>query len=438
MVVTLRRLMQKALCPCGTVFSLLLVSGSVFAQGTNSGLVGLREAYFMIWGGLGLVPAFMLLGAFAVSLKDGRRKTLAVLLTLPAILYVPTAIFVMVFPSTDLASKFPGAVGFGLLIALLTFWFSSSRKLMRTLQGATVAIFVTLLLIPNVFWETPLFSFEKKTFVNNLAELNAISTLNDTSMPNYWLPLQDDRYLFQVPEKPQPRAGRNRTAPKRFPSGEFVVLEERAEKRNNSHFYDVTFYGKTYEFSTTFWAKQPRIVIPLIRTEFDMYKVGARSQAILLDKNSEVDFEVELLRAIERTNTWHRPPDPQSESVPVWQRFVLKFIELGDIDFNSQAFVNRAFSVFYKEDVSRIAVLFEMGMNPATVDRYGRSALHITASHNHLGMARRLMTYDIDPDLRDGNGDTALEIIEERYKDHDRERTPIPQWEELLEGARQQ
>jgi hypothetical protein len=430
--------MQKARCACGTVISLLLVSGSVFAQGTNSGLVGLREAYFMIWGGLGLVPALMLLGAFAVSLKDGRRKPLAVLLTLPAILYVPTAIFVMIYPSTDLASKFPGTVGFGLLIALLAFRYPEPWQRKRTLQGITATIFVVLLLIPNSFWETPLFSFEKKTFVNNLADLNAISTLNDTSMPYYWLPLQDGRYLFQVPDKPQPRAARNRTNRKRLPSGDFVVLEERATKRNNSQFFDVTFYGKTYEYATTFWPKQPRIVIPLNRSEFDMYKVGGQSQAILLDKNSEVDFEVELLRAIERFNTWNRPPDPQSESVPVWQKFVLKFIELGDIDFNSQAFVNRAFSVFYKEDVSRIAVLFEMGMDAATVDRYGRSALHIAASHNHLGMARRLMTYDIDPDLRDGNGDTALEIIEERYKDHDRERTPIPRWEELLEGARQQ
>ena len=409
-------------------FALLLASAGAYAQGTNSGLRGLREAYFLIWGGLGIVPALMLAGAFAMSLEDGRRKPVAILLSLPAILYVPTALFVMIYPSTDFASKFPGAVGFGLFFALLSFWRIDSLALRRSLQGAIAAVFATLLVIPNEFWKAPLLTFEQKTYVNNITDLGAARTLRDTEMSDTWLALADDRYFFQVHDKPLPRGQRYR-----FPNGEFALPVERAERKSNSRYFDVTFFVKTSDYARTFRPNQPHFVIPLHRSTHDMYRVGAQSHAILLDANSSVDFEVEFLNAIARTTTWHRLTGPDGERASVWQHFVLKLIEFGNIDINSHRFVNRAFAA-NKKRLPIISVLLEMGMNPASVDHYGRTALHVAAANNHLGLAHVAINHGVDPMLRDGQGHTALDLIEARFKEHDRERTPIPQWAKLLQG----
>jgi len=406
--------------------ALLLVSASAYAQGTNSGLKGLREAYFVVWGALGIVPALMLAGAFAMSLVDGRRKLLAILLSLPAILYVPTALFVMVYPSTDFASKFPGAVGFALFFALLTFWRIDSPVLRRSLQGVTAAVFCTLLILPNEFWKAPLLTFEKKVYVNNLADLGAIRTLRDVSMSDKWLALEDNRFFFLVHDKPPPRGRRSR-----FPSGEFAALVQRPELKNNGLYFDVSFVDKTQEYAKSFWPNQPHFVVPLHRTEHAMYRVSAQSHAVLLAGNLNANFEVEFLNAIGSTTTWHRSAEHGYDD-KVWQNFVLKLIELGNIDIDSPRFVDRAFAT-NKDRLYTIQVYLEMGMNPANIDRYGRTALHVAAINNHIGLARSAIDHGADPGLHDGKGKTALDLIEERFKGIDRARTPIPRWEALLQ-----
>jgi hypothetical protein len=90
-------------------------------------------------------------------------------------------------------------------------------------------------------------------------------------------------------------------------------------------------------------APEPRLTIPLLLVRADMYEQKrSRSFAVLLDRDTEVDYVAELVTALERGGDMSSSPRDQAEAV--WQSWVRTFVDLGGIDIESPAFLDHAFA----------------------------------------------------------------------------------------------
>ncbi len=361
----------------------------------------------MIWGVVGIAPAVLMAFAFSGARKKG-PNWLSNFLMVPAILYVPTAISLIFFPSTDLASKFPGVVGFGLLFGLITFYVSTNRHLRRLLNGVFVGILVALVLTPNEYWKIPFLSFERVEFVDNVAPKHLVEILPSRSVSRGWLALGDGRHL-NVQNVDEFR--RNSLGQPVFPSGDAVVLQTTSSP-DAGQWFDVTYFSKHYLYARSAAYKKARYVIPLRTRSVNMYRQQGTSGAVLMDDNANIDYQKMLSELFRTKNGWSVDPDGGDiANVVYWLNIVTR---LADIDMQSPEFLSRAFSA--KENRYRFKALIDAGVSPNAENRNGNTMLHIAARDGDFYSVKWLLELGADPQLINKKKQTAFEVAKIRYK----------------------
>jgi hypothetical protein len=377
---------------------------------SGQGLVapeGVLAAYLLYWTAFGLLPAAMLGSAFLVSRGEhGGRKPLAWLLATPAILYVPTSIPWVFVPDALFVGKLCAAMGFPQLHGILSFALIHSPRLRRSLHVACGVLFATLLAIPTSFWERPLVSFRAESFVDNLEGLDAQSMYHVAYTPTYWLALEDGRRLFQTANS----GGGPFERPRSVGYGEIVVLEPVPSPDGQIRF-ELTFYNRTEPYRESMDSPEPRLRIPLARFRAQKYEARGRSYAVLLARDTEVDYAGELVTALETGGDMSSPPRGQHEAV--WQSWVRTFVDLGRIDIESPRFLDRAFK---SEKLQLLLALLRMGMDPDAVDSNGDTVLHV-AARNDSTLFEWLFEFDVDPDRVNHRGRTPLDEARRRFAD---------------------
>jgi hypothetical protein len=366
----------------------------------------LLPGYLMIWAQLALLPAALLLGAFLVKGDEhGGRRPLAWLLATPAILYIFTSIPWVFVPDASIGGKLCAVSGFALLHGILSFAVTRRPRLRRSLHVTCGVLFVTLLAIPTSFWERPLVRFRAVSFHDNLAGLDAQGNYRVPYTPDYWLALDDGRRLFQ---SASPRGGPFEP-PRSVPFGEVVVLEPVPSPDGQKRF-ELAFYDRTEPYRRTLYTAEPRLTIPLLRARTDMYVAKrGRSYAVLLDRDTEVDYVAALVTALERGGDMSSPPE--DEAAAVWQSWVRTFVDLGRIDIETPEFLDRAFA---SEKLQLLLALLRMGMDPNAVDSNGNTVLHVAARNDSTVFAQ-LFEFDVDPDRANARGRTPLQEARRRY-----------------------
>jgi len=360
-----------------------------------------------MWGVVGILPAVLMALAFSRAKKKGTTG-LSNFLMVPAILYVPTAISLIFFPSNDLASKFPGVVGFGLLFGLITFYASANRLLRRFLNGVFGVILVTLILIPNEYWKIPFLSFERVEFVDNVAPKRPVEILPSQSVSKGWLALEDGRHLYvqSVDE-----LGRNSSGEPVFPFGEAVVLQATSSP-DAGQWFDVSYFSRHYLYAGSAVYKKARYVIPLHTRSENMYRQHGTSVAILMDDTADIDYEKMLSELLRARNGWGVDPiSSDIANVTYWLKIVT---ELADIDMQSPEFLSRAYRG--KENRHRFKTLVDAGVSPDTVDRNGNTMLHIAAREGDFYSVEWLLELGADPKLINKKRQTALDVAKIQFK----------------------
>lgn len=401
--------------------SLLLLSGDAHAQGLTGGLAGLREAFFLLWGVGGTVPAVLLAVAFSRARHRG-RDGLTYLLTLPAVLYVPIAMSLMVYPSSDLASKFPGLVGFGLLIGLIAFYLNENRVVRTSAISLSAVVLVTLLLIPNDYWNTPFLSFEHVEFVDNVAPRELTETLPSRSASKRFVALADGRHLVQSADGKR-RSSSGKTV---FPKGELVVLSP-AATQGAGRAFQLEFFNKSYPYATRSSANQARFVVPLSTRTEDMYQQTGTSLAVVLDAGADVDHEQLLADVLRSVNGWSIETDAGDRANTAYWVGVLTGlagIELSSADFLSEVYRGN-------ENRARFHFLVDSGVSVNAVTRDGSAMLHIAARDGDVASLRWLIEQGADIEQTNRRGRTALDVARARHARAPL-RTPIKTIEQLL------
>jgi hypothetical protein len=355
----------------------------------------------MWWAAAAVVPAALLAVAFDVRRDErGGRKRAAWLLAAPSLIYIPTAIPWVFVPDALFVGKLCAVTGFALLHASIAFAVIRRSRLRRRLQVACGTAFASLLVIPTSFWERPLVGFRAVSFVDNLAGLDAQGNHPTTYMPEYWLALEDGRRLFLT-------AGLDRgpfVAPPVVPYGEVVVLSP-APSTDGQRRFVVTFYVTTERYRLSL-SDAPRLTIPLERTTADIFADEGTGYAVLLDRDTEVDYVAELLKAAGILSWDDRPKD-----AAVARSWVQTFVDLGEIDIDSPEFLDRAFA---SEKPRLLLGLLRMGMDPDAVDSNGNTVLHAAALSDY-GMFEELFEFDVDPDRANHQGRTPLDEARRRW-----------------------
>ena len=392
---------------CLVALAWRILSADASAQGLTGGLKGLREAYFLAWGFVGVIPALLLIAAF-VRRRARPSGALAGWLALPSVLYAPTAISLVFVPSHDIAAKAPALMGFGLLIGATVFYAKGHPALRRSLIGILGVSATVLVAIPNSYWEVPFARFERVEYVDNVAPDAVVATLRSRSAPRSWLALEDGRHLIQetIPRKPDGARGT------RVPYGRFVVLEP-VDLQDPGRWYSITHYDWTSEYVSTLRSSPARFVIPLSTRSPPLYRRMGSSRGVLLDGTVDVDYGQMLNEVLgTRTGSWSSDPDSgDAANVAHWATVLA---ELAGIPVDSPEFLDTVFQ--RRDDYYGFRFLVDLGVRPGTQDSGGNTMLHVAARNGDVHSLRWLLEIGADPRAPNDRGRTALEEARARYE----------------------
>ena len=87
----------------------------------------------------------------------------------------------------------------------------------------------------------------------------------------------------------------------------------------------------------------------------------------------------------------------------------------GLLDFGAQPVSNASFylpkAVIFYEDPDLLGEFLDRGMDPSETDEQGMNTLHMTTMYGYYPLVEVLLEFGMDPATRNGNGETAIEMV---------------------------
>lgn len=128
----------------------------------------------------------------------------------------------------------------------------------------------------------------------------------------------------------------------------------------------------------------------------------------------------EFLAAVETDLELANEPDLDG-ATPLWLALMGGVKERDDtcarglLDFGAQPVSNGSFylpkAVIFYEDPDLLGEYLDRGMDPSETDEQGMNTLHMTTMYGYYPLVEVLLKFGMDPATPNGNGETALEMV---------------------------
>lgn len=136
----------------------------------------------------------------------------------------------------------------------------------------------------------------------------------------------------------------------------------------------------------------------------------------------------EFLAAVEADPDLASQPDPDG-ATPLWLGLMGSVRERDDhcaralLDAGAKPVSSASFylprAVIFFEDPDLLRTFLDSGLDPGETDEQGMNALHMTTMYGYYPLVEVLLEFGMDPATRNGNGETAMEMVRNQQQRRD-------------------
>ncbi len=380
----------------GTAIGLLALTGPAFAHGGLGSLGALHAALMIAIGVGGLVVIAFLVPAVRSGTRNDSVGIWAGIGLFIGIVYVFVTLS-LVFTSPEFGyTKFPGIVA-AVVLALLCTYFLRHRQQWRNVVLTAIGVVTTVLvLVPAGFWKGNPFDLVETVFVDNSAQLEALSWNGDRDSMRQLLPTADGREILQFV-----RGTGTGDVDELFGDlpGERVMLKP-IDTGRTGEWYEVSHYVTDRRFASARNAAWNKPRHRLFTREVEMFRPnGQRSVGVVLDRSADIEFEAMLLGVLSRSGT---------------RDLKRALINAGRINVRKQSFIDEAFKHRYGE---AYRFLLSEGLRVSATNSAGESVLHRAADIADVRLMRDLVDRGADPSAENARGMTPFEVFLRKHGD---------------------
>ena len=159
---------------------------------------------------------------------------------------------------------------------------------------------------------------------------------------------------------------------------------------------------------------------PSIRQEALIELILSHNPAVGLHDLMGIGRCEEFLAAVEADPNLANQPDPDG-ATPLWLALMAGVKQRDDqcpralLDAGAQPVSSAAFylprAVIFYEDADLLGEFLDRGMDPDETNDQGMNTLHLAAMYGYHPLVERLLEHEMDPAIRNGEGETAAEMV---------------------------